>query len=438
MKRLLSCLLFYFHATLAYSASFDLLQVYEEAKQSDPVFQAAIAEYKGVQQKLPIAISAWLPNLRAEGMLSETKSLGGHGIHVSPFTPTGLGYQARLEVTQSIFNLTKVHEIKKAKIAIKKAAADFAKAEQDLIWRVIEAYLDVLEASDILSLTQAEEKATERQLQQATQRFKVGLDPITSVHNAQAAFDAVKAQIITNRYRLENKREGLKTITGRWCQPLKLMKPNLVFNKPSPNNIDAWVQKALQANLELRATRYQIQLAQYELRSINAQHFPTLSGFGRLEESEIKTKQTGSQRTRSLVAGAQLRLSLFEGGGVIWQAKRAKQVLKEGTARLENNHRFVIQQTRQRFNGVLTSISQIYANRQVVRSAQSALHSTEEAVKAGTRTMVNLLAAQSELSDAKQRLAAAQYQYIREFIQLKRLAGILSESDLQQINAWLQ
>lgn len=289
----------------------------------------------------------------------------------------------------------------------------------------------------MLRLTQAEQRAKERQLKQAKQRFEVGVDPITSVHNAQAAFDAIRAEVIASEHNLNNQREALKAMTNRWYKPLKPIKPNLPLSKPTPNNIDVWVQTALQTNWEIRANFYQAQQAKYNLQQTVGKHLPELSGFGRIEESESKTRQSGANRNRASVIGAQLSISLFEGGQVYWQTKQAKQLLQEATAQLEHTKRQVIQQTRQYFNGVLVSISQIHANQQAVRSAQSALHSTEASVKAGTRTIVDLLAAQSDLSNTKRQLAATQYQYIKSFIRLKYLAGVLSKQDLQQVNTWL-
>ena len=60
-----------------------------------------------------------------------------------------------------------------------------AAAKQALILRVAEAYFGVLSARENLVFAEAEKKAIARQLEQAKERFEVGLVAITDVHEAQ-------------------------------------------------------------------------------------------------------------------------------------------------------------------------------------------------------------------------------------------------------------
>ena len=59
---------------------------------------------------------------------------------------------------------------------------------------MVEAYFGVLRAQDNLSAAEAQEKAFERQLEQTTQRFEVGLIAITDVYEAEAARDLAQVQ----------------------------------------------------------------------------------------------------------------------------------------------------------------------------------------------------------------------------------------------------
>ena len=61
----------------------------------------------------------------------------------------------------------------------------------------------------------------------------------------------------------------------------------------------------------------------------------------------------------------------------------------------------------------------------------------EAGYEAGTRTIVDVLAAQQALYGAKRDYANARYDYIFDSLQLKQIAGILSEDDITDINSWL-
>ncbi len=66
------------------------------------------------------------------------------------------------------------------------------------------AYFNILAAQDELRVAEAEREATGRQLEQAQQRFDVGLIAITDVHEARAAFDSARAAEIAAENEVDN------------------------------------------------------------------------------------------------------------------------------------------------------------------------------------------------------------------------------------------
>ena len=55
----------------------------------------------------------------------------------------------------------------------------------------------------------------------------------------------------------------------------------------------------------------------------------------------------------------------------------------------------------------------------------------------GTRTAVDVIAAERVLSQSKRDYARAKYDYIQNSLLLKQAAGTLSQEDLAQLNQWL-
>jgi len=55
----------------------------------------------------------------------------------------------------------------------------------------------------------------------------------------------------------------------------------------------------------------------------------------------------------------------------------------------------------------------------------------------GTRTTVEVLSSRRTLFEAETNYARARYDYILNIIKLKQAAGILTESDIAQVNGWL-
>ena len=104
--------------------------------------------------------------------------------------------QWQVTASQAVFNYQAWAKVQQAKASVKAAQATFNDAAQNLILRAAKAYFDVLLAKDTLDFAEAKKRANKRQLDQATQRFQVGLDAITSVYEAKAAYDQSIATVI--------------------------------------------------------------------------------------------------------------------------------------------------------------------------------------------------------------------------------------------------
>ncbi len=102
--------------------------------------------------------------------------------------------------------------------------------------------------------------------------------------------------------------------------------------------------------------------------------------------------------------------------------------------KLEATQRSADSQTRQSFRGVLTRISEVNALNEAVKSNQSALNATQAAYEVGTRTIVDVLNAESDLLSAVRDHSVSRYNYLLEGLRLKRAAGNLTQDDLFQVN----
>jgi len=86
---------------------------------------------------------------------------------------------------------------------------------------------------------------------------------------------------------------------------------------------------------------------------------------------------------------------------------------------------------------VLTNAARVKARKQAITSANSALGATQAGYEVGTRNIVDVLAAQRTVFQAKRNYANARYDYILAMMRLKEVAGQLSPDDIYQLDAWL-
>ncbi len=143
-------LLIYFFSigSVSLSQAADLMDVYYQALENDPIYKAAYSTYMSKAEAIPQAQSALLPQLGMNGRLTRNQFI----VQDTAFNGNLIynGHQLMLNASQAIFNLQAWDNIQQAKASVKAAQAQYNDAAQNLILRVTQAYLDALMSRDTL------------------------------------------------------------------------------------------------------------------------------------------------------------------------------------------------------------------------------------------------------------------------------------------------
>jgi len=406
----------------------DLEEVYEQARQYDAEFSAAQYDLEAARQLIPVARSTFLPQLSFAGEAG-LSTLADDG--ESSYEETSLS----LSLSQTVFNRAYGKTLDQAEITVRQAEAQYAALGQALILRVATAYFEVLRAQAIVEFSQSELEAISRQLEQAERRFDVGLVPITDVRSAQAQHDLAVAQEIAASNQLSTAREALVLISGVDTESLALLADDLPLLPPDPADIDAWVDQAIDQNLELMIARFAEQSSTTQVAIERAARYPVLNLVG--SAASATTEQALRSDTDAAEIKLQLTVPLLTGGRINAQVAQARaQALSSGEQLLAQK-RATTQQTRDGYRGVQASISLVKALRQALESTRKSAEATEAGFRAGTRTSVEVLQALRDTYSAQSDYASARYDYIINSLNLKAASGTLSESDLYAVNRFL-
>jgi outer membrane protein len=292
-----------------------------------------------------------------------------------------------------------------------------------------------LSAEQTLKFTNADVKATARQLEQAKQRFEVGLIAITDVNEAQARYDGGRADAIVAANNVDDQKEALLEITGVPPGPLADLKPTVPLKPPAPASLDEWTETALTNNPAIISAKYNVDIAKKEIAFQDAADSPALDLVGSYALS--RSDADAGVDSNNGIVGVQLSIPLYTGGGVQAATRQARHQYAAAQDVLEETRRSVQAQVRNGYRGVLSTISQVRALEATQVSAQSALEATEAGFEVGTRTLVDVLNSQRELFRAKRDLAVSRYNYVLNMLSLLQAAGTLSTANIEAANAWL-
>lgn len=434
----------------------NLMDAYRQARDSDPVLRQADDARRVVAENVPQARAVLLPQINASGSFSDEHGTStsnqpvnnGNGFQVfatrSSSSTRSFNKQATLD--QTIFDFGKFAQLRASHAQAASGVSQYDAAEQDLLLRTATAYFNVLTAEDELRFAQANEQALSKQLDQAQQRFNVGLSAITDVDAAKAQHDAAAASVIQAQNVVFDDREALSQITGQPVGALDKLTDDLPLNKPQPDNIDAWVDLAQRTNPTLQAQRDQLDASQSEINVARAGHLPTLNAQVSYSDSPSWGDQTGTNIVGSThfdsgrhdtIIGLVLQVPIFSGGFTQSRVRQSVAQRDQQTDLLEQDRRDVLRNTRSAFNSIEAGISEVEAQRQAVLSAQKALEATQAGFEVGTRTIVDVLISQQNLFQAQSAYSQARHAFVINQLTLKSSAGTLDVKDLQAVNALL-
>ncbi len=413
----------------------NLVQIYQLAVENDAQIKEAKATRDSALESKPQAVAGLLPTLALSGGTDRV-----HTNVVNPAASKGSSKYTNNSLTLSlslpVFRKDLWVRLDQSDDTIAQAEATYAAAQQDLIIRTAQAYFDILSAKDSLKFAKAETAAIARQLDQAKQRFDVGLIAITAVHEAQAAYDQSQADLILAENALNNAWEALYEIIQKKVKALANLDENIVLSKPNPQSVERWASTALQQNLSIKAAEKAASLARKNVKLQQAGHYPTLDLVGSHTRSRTN-KPSGSEANTASV-GLEFSLPLYAGGGVSSLTRQARYDLVAAQENLDKQRRSVTRQVRDAYREVLASISAVKALKASTVSSKSALEATEAGYEVGTRTIVDVLNSQRDLYRSLKNYSDVRYRYIMSGLRLKQAAGSVALEDLNQITAWLK
>ncbi|WP_336195454.1 outer membrane channel protein TolC [Hafnia paralvei] len=419
----------------------NLMQVYQQAKESNPDLRKAAADRDVAFEKINESRSPLLPQLGLGADYTYTNGMRDNdGLNSN-------NYGASLQLTQTIFDMSKWRQLSLTEKQAGIQDVSYQSSEQTLMLNSATAYFNVLRAIDALSYIEANKEAIYRQLDQTTQRFNVGLVAITDVQNARAQYDLVLANEVTARNNLDNSLEALRQITGQYYGQLDSLNVER-FSTSKPENVNSLLQEAEKRNLSLLSARLSQDLAREQIKYAQTGYMPTLdltasSGVSNTDYNSLSNSQKAQNSNGASsyqgqnTIGLQFNLPLYSGGATNSQVQQAQYNFVGASESLESAHRSVVQNVRSSFNNISASISGVEAYRQAVVSAQSSLEATEAGYQVGTRTIVDVLNATTTLYSAKESLSNARYDYLISQLNIKYALGTLNQNDLMALNGGL-
>ena len=411
----------------------DLATAYQQAANSSPVIAQARAQLDAELAGKPLARSALLPHINAftsGGM--NTGCVTGFGAQT-----ISTGYHSDVfsaSLTESLFDGQSLVALKQADSRIQASEAALAYAQQVIALEVTQAYFGVLQAEANERVAQQQVDLLRSIYDQTNTSLKVGTGDIITVQEAQAQLDAANADLIAAKNAIAVARNQLARLTHNPVGPLRDV-TTLEPIGPRPDTADAWVAAALKNQPLLRQARATLHVSEQQVQYAERARWPTLtlSGVGQHAAGTLIPPVAIDQ------VGASLNLSIpiFEGGHTRASIHQAQALARASRENVANTQDQITVDTQTAFLDLENSVAQYRAAEQSVTSAKVSLAGTRKGYEIGSRSIIDLLTATTNLATAQRNYYLALYTQLVARTQLKGAAGVLTPLDIENINSLL-
>jgi protease secretion system outer membrane protein len=420
--------------SLSFSApAADLLAAYRAALQSDPIYQAAVSERSAGLLNREIARSSLLPSASASAGYNDNR--GDRSFNGA--RPDPLNYDSKIlsvSVRQPLYNMDAVARSRQGAFQADYADAIFVGKSQDLILRLVTAYIEVLSAIDQQRLILAQRDALAEQKHFNVRRFEKGEGIKTDVLETRARFELANAAAIEAQDTLDNTHRKLQAIVGRdyvvseftlnWGMALSLQ----------ADNPEAWEKLALERNPDIIARRHLVEIAAQEIKKNQAGHLPRLDLVASYSRSMSESIALYNSDTNLASVGVQLNVPIYSGGAVSASIQQSAGLLSKSQSERDDTTNAALVEIRKQFNLVLSSRARIEALEQAESSSLETLEATRKSIQGGARINLDLLNALQQFYTTQRDLAQARYGYLLAYVRLHDSAGLLNEAVVTQLS----
>ncbi len=403
---------------LAHSA--DLLEVLDLALENDANLRAARISTDASQLLPDIAKTYAYPSLSLSASeIKERKPM-------SRFR----GTEGEVTVRQPLWNAVVGAGLEVAEAQAGVARLYLRRAEQGLYARVAESYFRVLAAEDNLKTVDSEVKATEEFRDLAFDRFDAKLGTLLDLNDAEARFSQVKAARIQADHETVSSKVALTEITNTEIGKLNALAEDANISNPNPNDLNWWLETALQNNLEIAIATAEVEQALANIdveRSLGQIRFDLVA-------SHNKSLSGDHLRSNRDFVSVVASYPVFQGGLVQKRTMQAAIQHESSLEALEAVKRSVTSQTSSAFLDIIRSVNQVKALQDALVASESSLKAREEGYNAGIFTTLDVLNAQRDKFTVERNLNQAKYSHFLSIVRLESLAGTLDRADFEALN----
>ena len=376
-----------------------------------------------------------LPQVQATGQYKDTDP---HAIESLPFPPP-LGpvtlphqnWNSGVQIVQSIYEGGKmVAALRAASVTKQQALAQYQTVIADTLLGVRVAYFDVLLAAQQITVHEASVNLLQKELEDQQRRYDAGTVPHFNVLRAEVAVANERPALIRARNDYRIAKNNLSNLLGYnlpreiW-EDIPLNLTDTLDAAPYQVDLPAAIQQALARRTELVAVRKTAELQRLNVVNAKAGYKPTVqvfAGYGWYNAQYTQPVELDHD-IHGWNAGGQLSWDIFDGMLTHGKVVQARALYEKSMTDVDDKGRQIELEVRTAYSDFIEAREVLDSQQKVQEQADEALREARARAEAGTSTQLDVLDAETSLTQARTTQIQALHDYVVARARLERAIG---------------
>lgn len=340
-------------------------------------------------------------------------------------------WSTEIRLTQTIYQGGRtLSALRAARLTKEQAFFNYRTVVADTLLATRIAYYDVLVADQQIKVNEASTNLLAQELQDQQRRYDAGTVPKFNVLQAEVALANAVPPLINARNAYRIAKNNLSNLLGYnlphevWEDiPLKLT--DKLDDNPYSIELPSAIAQALQRRTELAALKRTEDLQHENIINARAGYKPTVQAFAGWDWKSPEFDPDPNRQTEydGWIIGGQLTWNIFDGMLTRGKVIQAKAQFEHAKADLEDNSRQIELEVRTDYSSFINAREVLESQLKVQEEAEEALRLARARADAGTGTRLDVLNAETSLTQARTTQVQALHDYDVARARLERAIG---------------
>ena len=370
-----------------------------------------------------------LPNVTATGKYTkEDQGL----LQTIPGIPASFpteSWNTSIQIVQTIYQGGRtLSAFRAARLSKEQSLLQYQTAVADALLATRIAYYDVLVAEQQILVNEASVNLLNQELEDQQRRYEAGTVPRFNVLQAEVAVANARPPLIKARNAYRVAKNNLSNLLGfnlprNVWENIPLNLTDKLDAQPFNAELPVAIAQALERRTELAALQKTEGLQRENVINARAGYKPTIQAFAGYDWNSSEFSTDLSQEFNGWVIGGQLNWNIFDGMLTYGKVVQAKAQLAHAKADVEDRARQVELEVRTDYSSFIEAREVLESQQKVQEEAEEALRLARARAEAGTGTRLDVLNAETQLTQARTTQVQALHDYDVARSQFERAIG---------------